>query len=640
MGSFRKKDMSNTPFSEGILRRLTNLHRVLVILTFLEITLFVIFVAIADLKWGDLWTNWTFRTSVVDVGLATILRFLFLCIYVTYTSGTKHATLAALFLMCCWVFIVVKAAMYCFDDEDSITAWPIFVSYIVFCFTDIFIVGVEYRTYSKAESSEDGYLGVRRHDYFSIQQDDPGSDPIIIRTTQQTLDGDEFFEDGFLTPPEHRSVYSEWEQPSFEQVVALADEQAVVEKESTAGAVVVREEEKEEKQVEKKKDKKKKKEPGAISELLNMLRGFIGVKDLDKVKLSIPAWIHDPLSGLERAISLKYPWMFSCIADQETDVDRLIMMVRWYMSDFHVASANMTPDGKKKAKKPYNPVLGETFVCHWGDAGQGLVEYFAEQVSHHPPIATFLYRNASKGIYYSGTTNLNLQFTGTAFRVHITGNQNVYLEKHDEEYTIKSPLYFVRGLLMNNIYMDFVGMSVIECPKTGLKAAIDFQEAGYFSGDTGRIEGRVFRTMPDGSEKLYAKLTGSWNGSVHCQKVDQPPEELMDVSKLTVENFKCADYDDLGELECRKLWNKLSVAIENEEWDVAAVAKTEVEEVQRKYRRYMAKGLCKPYTPRLFDKVSDMKYKFKQEYDVNTIPKIGWLTELREAEKKVGEEEE
>ena len=49
------------------------------------------------------------------------------------------------------------------------------------------------------------------------------------------------------------------------------------------------------------------------------------------------------------------------------------------------------------AKKPYNPIIGETFHCSWKippdpSGGQGdndrkpyLMTYCAEQVSHHPP---------------------------------------------------------------------------------------------------------------------------------------------------------------------------------------------------------------------------------------------------------------
>lgn len=91
----------------------------------------------------------------------------------------------------------------------------------------------------------------------------------------------------------------------------------------------------------------------------------------------------------------------------------MIQVVRWYMCSFHA--------GRKSgvAKKPYNPILGEIFRCHWdfcdydndnkGNSAAGASKiplmgdedctkdgpvpwcrdnqlcFIAEQVSHHPP---------------------------------------------------------------------------------------------------------------------------------------------------------------------------------------------------------------------------------------------------------------
>jgi len=49
----------------------------------------------------------------------------------------------------------------------------------------------------------------------------------------------------------------------------------------------------------------------------------------------------------------------SSIADQKSPRERLVQVVRWYMSAFHA--------GRKSgvAKKPYNPIFGETFQCFY-----------------------------------------------------------------------------------------------------------------------------------------------------------------------------------------------------------------------------------------------------------------------------------
>lgn len=89
------------------------------------------------------------------------------------------------------------------------------------------------------------------------------------------------------------------------------------------------------------------------------------------------------------------------IADLTTPRDRMVQVVRWYLSAYHA--------GRKSAvaKKPYNPILGEIFQCYWDiptekvdsqcvDDGpipwcrRDQLTFIAEQVSHHPPSKFFV----------------------------------------------------------------------------------------------------------------------------------------------------------------------------------------------------------------------------------------------------------
>lgn len=47
------------------------------------------------------------------------------------------------------------------------------------------------------------------------------------------------------------------------------------------------------------------------------------------------------------------------IADQPEPRERMVQVVRWYLSAFHAGRKGSV------AKKPYNPILGEVFYCHW-----------------------------------------------------------------------------------------------------------------------------------------------------------------------------------------------------------------------------------------------------------------------------------
>jgi hypothetical protein len=57
-------------------------------------------------------------------------------------------------------------------------------------------------------------------------------------------------------------------------------------------------------------------------------------------------------------------------------------------------------------RKPFNPVLGETWQ---GEAAGGRVKAFFEQISHHPPVASFVVRGP--GFRMTGTMHAGVQLS-------------------------------------------------------------------------------------------------------------------------------------------------------------------------------------------------------------------------------------
>nr|CAD7398887.1 unnamed protein product [Timema poppensis] len=122
---------------------------------------------------------------------------------------------------------------------------------------------------------------------------------------------------------------------------------------------------------------------------------------MDLTKVVLPTFILERRSLLEMyADYFAHPDMFVSIADFSDPKDRMVQVVRWYVSAYHA--------GRKSpvAKKPYNPILGEVFQCHWDIPGcsetgsdpldlvtdgpvpwcnRNQLTFVAEQVSHHPP---------------------------------------------------------------------------------------------------------------------------------------------------------------------------------------------------------------------------------------------------------------
>merc|ERR1712226_976956 len=92
-----------------------------------------------------------------------------------------------------------------------------------------------------------------------------------------------------------------------------------------------------------------------ITHLLSQVR--IG---MDLTKIVLPTFILERRSLLEMYSDFfAHPDLFLEIPDGKSPEERMIRALKWYLSSFHA--------GRKSsiAKKPYNPILGETFRCHW-----------------------------------------------------------------------------------------------------------------------------------------------------------------------------------------------------------------------------------------------------------------------------------
>ena len=53
-------------------------------------------------------------------------------------------------------------------------------------------------------------------------------------------------------------------------------------------------------------------------------------------------------------------------------------------------------------KKPYNPIIGETFAAAWRHEDGSISQYVAEQVLHRPPVTALYFENRQRGIVING----------------------------------------------------------------------------------------------------------------------------------------------------------------------------------------------------------------------------------------------
>lgn len=67
-------------------------------------------------------------------------------------------------------------------------------------------------------------------------------------------------------------------------------------------------------------------------------------------------------------------------------------------------------------KKPYNPIIGETFACFWKHPDGSRSQYFAEQVLHRPPISAIYFENRDHNLHATAHVWTKSQFAAPQVR--------------------------------------------------------------------------------------------------------------------------------------------------------------------------------------------------------------------------------
>lgn len=323
-----------------------------------------------------------------------------------------------------------------------------------------------------------------------------------------------------------------------------------------------------------------------ITHLLSQVR--IG---MDLTKIVLPTFILERRSLLEMyAEFFAHPDVFTDIADKSTPEDRMIQTLRWYLSSFHA--------GRKSAiaKKPYNPILGEIFRCHWtlpptqekeSDpipdcplpwCNNNDLVFLAEQVSHHPPISAFYVENATRRISFTGHIYTKSSFLGMSVAVHNVGEGRVSLLEHGEDYVATFPSGYGRSILTTP-WVELGGKPTITCPQTGYRVELEFKCKQFFSSECNKVTADVFAKD---ARKPFLKVEGEWNGKMVSKWQNSGKSEIfLDVTKSAPHKKICRKIDEQEKCESRRLWREVTAGLKFGDIEVATNAKVALEQKQR-----------------------------------------------------------
>ncbi|XP_071389341.1 oxysterol-binding protein-related protein 6 isoform X2 [Centroberyx affinis] len=233
--------------------------------------------------------------------------------------------------------------------------------------------------------------------------------------------------------------------------------------------------------------------------LWNILRNNIG-KDLSKV--SMPVELNEPLNTLQHMCEeLEYSELLDKAAETEDPFERMVIVAAFAVSGY-------SSTYYRAGSKPFNPLLGETYECIREDKG---LCFFAEQVSHHPPISAC--HCESKNFTFWQEVRWKNKFWGKSMEILPIGTVNVMLPRFGDHYEWNKVTTCVHNILSGRRWIEHYGEITIRNTKSSAcLCKLTFVKGNYWSSNVNEVQGFVM----DQEGKVIHRLFGKWHEGLYC----------------------------------------------------------------------------------------------------------------------------
>lgn len=286
--------------------------------------------------------------------------------------------------------------------------------------------------------------------------------------------------------------------------------------------------------------------------LWNLLKNLIG-QDLTRVTL--PVFINEPLTfqqrlaeeleawplldiaagGTEHLLPEDPDWNASQCLRQPADLAQHSVLRLLHAATFAIAGYASTYG---RIKKPFNPLLGETYeLLECGPSGGG-IRHISEQVGHHPPVTAFhcesLRLDEATGgptFVFSGGVEPKTKFKGTRVDAVPHGLLTVRTAPHGDCFEWRKVNTSLENMIVGTQYLDNWGDLVMRNASTGDAANITFHKPGLFSGDLPLHS--VSGTVNDRHGNACFKLDGRWCDEIWATPVQPYCDETMGLKVMT-----------------------------------------------------------------------------------------------------------
>ncbi|OBW63882.1 MAG: Uncharacterized protein AUREO_060520 [Aureobasidium pullulans] len=237
--------------------------------------------------------------------------------------------------------------------------------------------------------------------------------------------------------------------------------------------------------------------------LIGFLRKNAG-KDLSTV--SMPVTANEPLSALQRLAepfeSVDLLHKASSLSSPDKSLDRLIYVAAFAISNF---ASNRVKE--RAIRKPFNPMLGETYELVRSDLG---FRFVSEKVCHRPVRMAFQADALDSAWSLSQSQQPTQKFWGKSAELNTEGKMRLVLHNVNggEKYSWTLATCFLRNVIAGEKYVEPVESMTIVNETTGAKAIATFKAGGLFSGRSEEVTTQFYDAAS--SSPLSTTLIGKW----------------------------------------------------------------------------------------------------------------------------------
>lgn len=338
--------------------------------------------------------------------------------------------------------------------------------------------------------------------------------------------------------------------------------------------------------------------------LISFLRKNVG-KDLSTIAMPVSA--NEPTSFLQRlAEQLEYSELLDAAASAPSESgERLV-----HIAAFAISAFSNSRIKERAVRKPFNPMLGETFELVREDKG---FRFMAEKVSHRP-VRMACQAESQHWTFLQSPMPVQ-KFWGKSVELNTDGRARVFLHPINEHYSWTVATSFLRNIIAGEKYVEPVGTMTVVNETTGAKAVCTFKAGGMFAGRSEEVSVQIFD--PQGG-LLPLGLQGKWTSELNMTNNGQNVGCTIWSAGSLVDNPTqrygftefAASLNQVTEVEKGKIpvtdsrLRPDQRAAEEGDLDRAEALKARLEERQRA-RRHVMEEHGEAWCPRWFAKVGE-----------------------------------